>query len=61
MSEIWEKQDFETPHRYKLFCVYRDMGITRSLQKVSDKLGKPKKYRRCLEIMGIVKKMEESE
>ena len=50
MSEIWEKQDFETPHRYKLFCVYRDMGITRSLQKVSDKLGKPKKYRRCLEV-----------
>lgn len=44
MPEKWEKQDSETPKNYTLFCVYRDMGITRSMSKVAAKLEKPERY-----------------
>jgi hypothetical protein len=44
MSEVWEKQDYETPKQYHYFSIYRDLGINRSLRKVLDKL--PPKQRR---------------
>lgn len=50
MNALWEKQEFETSKRYKLFCIYRDLGITRSLNKVCDELGRNRKYRRALEM-----------
>lgn len=49
MSEVWEKQDFESAKMFKLFCIYRDMGQTRTLQKVCEHLGKKIGYRRNLE------------
>lgn len=36
----WERQEKETPKPYEAFCVYRDLGIQRSHQKVADRLGK---------------------
>lgn len=34
MTELWEKQDYETPYAYTAFCVYRDMPThRRSLRK----------------------------
>lgn len=36
----WERQDGETVKQFEAFCEYRDMGKTRSLQKVSEKLAK---------------------
>lgn len=50
MPEIWEKQEWETYGTYKRFCIYRDMGITRSLRKVCEYLKRPEKYIRALEI-----------
>lgn len=44
MPEKWEKQENETQKNYNLFCVYRDLGITRSLRKVVEKLQKPERY-----------------
>lgn len=45
MSEKWEKQESETQKNYNLFCVYRDMGITRTIPKVVLKLNRPERYR----------------
>lgn len=53
MSEIWEKQDYDTSKAYQRFCIYRDMGIQRSLQKVRKELGKPPKYIRALEYASV--------
>ena len=36
----WERQPEETEKSFEYFCLYRDMGQTRSLQKVADAAGK---------------------
>lgn len=36
----WERQPDETPKQYEAFCVYRDMGTNRTLEKVGQHLGK---------------------
>lgn len=36
----WERQEGESTKAFEAFCVYRDMGIQRSLSKVSEKLQK---------------------
>ena len=51
MPEKWEKQDCETPKNYTLFCVYRDMGITRSISKVVLKLQKRNGYNTYLRVL----------
>lgn len=38
----WERQDGETARAYEAFTEYRDMGASRSLAKVGQKLGKSK-------------------
>lgn len=40
MSETWDKQEYETPTQYRMFCVYRDMGIDRTIRKVAEQEGK---------------------
>jgi hypothetical protein len=45
MPEKWERQENETQKNYNLFCVYRDMGITRTIAKVVQKLNRPERYR----------------
>lgn len=49
MSELWEKQDYDTKKSYDLFCGYRDMGVLRSLEKFRIMLGKPKRYKQALD------------
>lgn len=39
-SKPWELQKGETVKQFEAFCEYRDMGKTRSLQKVAEKLAK---------------------
>lgn len=36
----WERQPGETSKAYEAFCVYRDMGLSRSVVKVGKDLGK---------------------
>lgn len=36
----WERQEGETVKQFEAFCVYRDMGKDRTLQKVADELSK---------------------
>lgn len=38
--EPWERQQGETSKAWQAFQTYRDLGITRSLQKAADTLGK---------------------
>ena len=33
--KLWEKQPEETNRQYEAFCIYRDMGIERSILKVA--------------------------
>lgn len=47
--ELWEKQEYETPKQYEYFCIYRDMGIERSLKKLQFKLNKPISFLRACE------------
>jgi Phage terminase small subunit len=42
MPEAWERQKGESRKAYEAFRIYRDMGATRSLAKVAEKLGKSK-------------------
>jgi len=35
---IWERQDKETSKAYKAFCEYRDLGLDRSLSKLTQEL-----------------------
>ena len=36
----WERQEDESTKAYEAFCIYRDMGIQRSLSKVAEQLQK---------------------
>ena len=36
----WERVEGETQKGFEAFCIYRDLGASRSLQKVADKLEK---------------------
>ena len=36
----WERQHDETVKQFEAFCIYRDMGKERSLQKVAEQLSK---------------------
>ena len=38
--EPWERREDETTKAYEAFCIYRDMGRERSLNKVAEKLSK---------------------
>ena len=49
MSELWEKQEYDTQKSYNLFCGYRDLGVLRSLDKLRVQLGRPPRYRQALE------------
>lgn len=40
MPEPWEQQENEGPMPFEAFQIYRDMGLSRSLAKVGEKLGK---------------------
>jgi len=42
MAEIWERQKNESSKAYAAFCVYRDLGPERSLEKVRQNLDKPR-------------------
>lgn len=34
-TPLWERQPTDTPKSYEAFCIYRDMGATRSLHKAA--------------------------
>lgn len=38
--EPWERQEGETSKAWEAFCIYRDMGVDRSLRKVAQNLNK---------------------
>lgn len=38
--EPWERQQSETSKAYEAFCIYRDLGPSRSIAKVGERLGK---------------------
>lgn len=38
----WERQEGESTKAYEAFCIYRDLGIQRSIAKVVSTLGKSK-------------------
>jgi len=42
MSELWERQPGESTKAYAAFCVYRDLGTERSLEKAGQMLDKPR-------------------
>jgi hypothetical protein len=48
-GHIWEKQDFESSKQYKAFCIYRNMGTSRSLAKAAAKINTNKYYVKMLE------------
>jgi len=48
MAEIWERQPDEGSKAYAAFCVYRDLGPDRSLEKTRQKLGKSAGYTRWM-------------
>ena len=40
--EPWERQEGESAKAFEAFCIYRDLGINRSIAKVVQELGKSK-------------------
>ncbi len=48
MAEIWERQNNEKSKAYAAFCVYRDLGPDRSLEKTREILGKSAGYTRWM-------------
>jgi len=42
MSELWERQPGESTKAYAAFCVFRDLGTERSLEKAGQMLDKPR-------------------
>lgn len=52
--EFWDRQDKETAKAYRAFCVYRDMGIERSIQKAADQFyGRDAAEPRQLEVWSV--------
>lgn len=49
-APIWMLIDGETRKSHEAFCIYRDMGLDRSLKKVRLQLGRPEGYQRTLEL-----------
>ena len=49
MAEIWERQKDESSKAYAAFCVYRDLGPDRSLEKTREILGKSAGYTRWMQ------------
>lgn len=39
-NKPWERQEKESAKAFEAFCIYRDMGIQRSVRKVARELGK---------------------
>lgn len=39
-NKPWERQENESAKAFEAFCIYRDMGIQRSVRKVARELGK---------------------
>jgi hypothetical protein len=48
-GQVWEKQDAESSKQYKAFCIYRNMGTSRSLAKAAAKINPNKYYVKMLE------------
>ncbi len=46
---VWTRSDDETAKSYAAFCLYRDLGSARSLEKARQRLGKSSGYIRQLE------------
>jgi len=42
MSELWDRLPNESTKAYAAFCVYRDLGTERSLEKAGQMLDKPR-------------------
>lgn len=42
MPELWERLESDTSKSYEAFCIYRDMGSKRSLERVGQALSKSK-------------------
>ena len=40
MAKPWERQENDTDKSFEAFCVYRDMGANRTLEKVAEHFGK---------------------
>lgn len=42
--EVWEQLDNEDPRRFEAFLVYREMGLSRSLKKVANVIGRSRSW-----------------
>ena len=49
MVELWEKQEYETPRQYAMFCFYRDLGFQRSFKKAAAAANRRPNYIRVME------------
>lgn len=47
-SESWERYPNESAKAYEAFCVYRDIGPTRSLAKTAEAMNHPPGYKQTL-------------
>ena len=39
-GHVWHRQERETSKAYEAFCIYRDQGPNRSIQRTASELGK---------------------
>lgn len=44
MAEIWERLPGESSKAYEAFCIYRDLGVDRSIEKTAKSRLKPGSY-----------------
>ena len=44
MAEIWERLPGESSKAYEAFCIYRDLGVDRSIEKTAKNRLKPGSY-----------------
>ena len=49
MVELWEKQEYETPRQYAMFCFYRDLGFQRSFKKAAAAANRRPNYIRVIQ------------
>ncbi len=52
-NDPWEKQPEETHKSYMAFCVYRDLGFYRSLEKARLELGQNQHYIKWLKVWSV--------